>query len=216
MTQAQHPEALRLSAWLQDGTFHRMTLGDAILAGRELRAQHARIAELEAQLVTEAARTAAEKLRADQMSQQHDMQAALNREAREQLAALKAAPAAQAVEPAAGAAQSGTVTYSDGTTATGPGSLPQVSPRQQRAAALIDSVEALLGGANGPTIQLRALLAATPPAQASEAIAEITSANHDAAEFGERGFRILRDFQHLDYGTKLYPHPAPQAQDVQR
>lgn len=58
--------------------------------------------------------------------------------------------------------------------------------------------------------------AATPPAQAGEAIAEITSANHDAAEFGERGFRILRNFQHLDYGTKLYPHPAPQAQDGQR
>lgn len=49
MTQAQQPEALRLSAWLQDGTFHHMTLGDAILAGRELRSQHARLAELEAE-----------------------------------------------------------------------------------------------------------------------------------------------------------------------
>lgn len=98
MTQAQHPEALRLADALAycDSSV-------ASQAARELRAQHARIAELEAQLVTEAARTAAEKLRADQMSQQHDDQAALNREAREQLATLKAAPAAVAA-PAADAA----------------------------------------------------------------------------------------------------------------
>ena len=46
-----------------------------------------RIVDLETQLAAEAARTAAEKLRADQMSQQHDMQAAMNREARQALAA---------------------------------------------------------------------------------------------------------------------------------
>lgn len=71
-------------------------------------------------------------------------------------------------------------------------------------------------GAGAAMEAVETALAATPPAQAGEAIAEITSANHDAAEFGERGFRILRDFQHLDYGTKLYAHSAPQAQDVQR
>lgn len=38
-----------------------------------------------------------------------------------------------------------------------------------------------------------------------EAIAEIVSASHDQAEFGERGINFLRDFQHLEYGTKLYP-----------
>ena len=53
---------------------------------RELRLM-ARVRELETQLVKEASRTAEEKLRADQMSQQHDTQAALNREARAQLAA---------------------------------------------------------------------------------------------------------------------------------
>ncbi|MFN4037342.1 hypothetical protein [Comamonas aquatica] len=42
-----------------------------------------------------------------------------------------------------------------------------------------------------------------------EAIAEIVSASHDQAEFGERAINFLRDFQHLEYGTKLYP--APQA-----
>lgn len=60
---------------------------------------YARIAKLEAALVKEAARTASEKRRADQMSQQHDMQAALNRDAREQLAALAAThPAAQGMD----------------------------------------------------------------------------------------------------------------------
>lgn len=45
-----------------------------------------------------------------------------------------------------------------------------------------------------------------------DAIAEIVSASHDSAEFGERGINFLRDFQHLEYGTKLYPAPAaPQA-----
>lgn len=46
-------------------------------------------------------------------------------------------------------------------------------------------------------------------AQQEEAIAEIVSASHDQAEFGGRGINFLRDFQHLEYGTKLYP--APQA-----
>ena len=53
--------------------------------------------------------------------------------------------------------------YSDGTTATGPSALPSMSTRQQFAAKLMDSVEAMLGGANGPTIQLRGILATAQP-----------------------------------------------------
>lgn len=44
-----------------------------------------RIARLEAELVTEAGRTAQQKLRADQMTEQHRMQAAMNAEARKAL-----------------------------------------------------------------------------------------------------------------------------------
>lgn len=47
-----------------------------------------RIAKLEADLVSEVARTANQKIRADQMTKQHDTQAALNREARNQIAQL--------------------------------------------------------------------------------------------------------------------------------
>ena len=45
----------------------------------------ARIARLEAELVAEAGRTAQQKLRADQMTEQHRMQAAMNAEARKAL-----------------------------------------------------------------------------------------------------------------------------------
>ena len=116
MSKAKKPEAIRLAEYLQ--SHYDLFPGcDQLLAAEELLTQHARIDDIEAthlrelaayrttvenlktELVQEAARTAAEKLRADLMSQQHDTQAALNREAREQLATLKAAPAAQAVEP---------------------------------------------------------------------------------------------------------------------
>lgn len=50
----------------------------------------AKVEELEAKLVAEASRTAEAKLRADQMSQQHSTQAALNSEARKELAEMKA------------------------------------------------------------------------------------------------------------------------------
>ena len=46
-TQPAQPEALRLAAWLNEGAWHNITLGDVNAAGRELRRQHARIAELE-------------------------------------------------------------------------------------------------------------------------------------------------------------------------
>ena len=49
-TNTPTPEALRLAAWLQEGAWHQMRLGDVEAAGRELRRQHARIAELETML----------------------------------------------------------------------------------------------------------------------------------------------------------------------
>lgn len=47
-----------------------------------------RVVELDAELAKEASRTANQKTRADQMSLQHDHQAALNRDARNQLTQL--------------------------------------------------------------------------------------------------------------------------------
>ena len=47
-------------------------------------------AALQAQLVKEAARTAEEKLRADQMSKQHDMQSKMHQEAMRKLAVIAA------------------------------------------------------------------------------------------------------------------------------
>ena len=57
-------------------------------AAAELRRLHARVAILETQLIGMDSRRADEKLRADKMSKQHDTQAALNRDARNQLAQL--------------------------------------------------------------------------------------------------------------------------------
>lgn len=42
----------------------------------------------------------------------------------------------------------------------------------------------------------------------TEPVAEVCSASHDDAEFGERAIAILRDISHLDYGTKLFAGPA--------
>lgn len=56
---------------------------------QEAARQRARIAELEVELMREAQRTAAEKLRADQMTEQHRMQSAMNAEARGELAQLR-------------------------------------------------------------------------------------------------------------------------------
>ncbi len=66
--------------------------------------------------------------------------------------------------PQAPAAPVESKTYSDGTTATGPGALPALSPQQQVLCTLLDTIEAMLGGANGPTIQIRAALLAAPAA----------------------------------------------------
>lgn len=45
----QQPEALRVASWLITAP-QKTTIGDMLLAGRELRRQHARIVELDAQL----------------------------------------------------------------------------------------------------------------------------------------------------------------------
>lgn len=78
-------DAIRLAEWLDE------TGGSlAIDSATELRRLHARVAILETQLIGMDSRRAEEKLRADQMSNQHDTQAALNRDARNQLAQLTA------------------------------------------------------------------------------------------------------------------------------
>lgn len=88
---AQQPEALRLAAKLVepiDG-FQEPTMLEAAAAA-ELHRLHARVAILETQLIGMDSRRADEKLRADKMSKQHDTQAALNRDARNQLAQIPA------------------------------------------------------------------------------------------------------------------------------
>jgi hypothetical protein len=50
-TEAQ-PEALRLAAWLNEGAWHQMRLGDVLAAGREMRRQHAEIQRLRALAAT--------------------------------------------------------------------------------------------------------------------------------------------------------------------
>lgn len=86
MTATQQPEAIRLAEWIESDMSCE---GDAEISA-ELRRLHVRNAWLEAELVKESFRTASESNRADQMSRQHDMQAALNRDARNQLAQLTA------------------------------------------------------------------------------------------------------------------------------
>ena len=53
------------------------------------------------------------------------------------------------------------VQYTDGTCATGTAPLPELSPRQQdtgEALRCLNDIEAVMGGRNGPSIQLRALI----------------------------------------------------------
>ena len=111
MQSMNRTEALRLADALSQGRYLTTDAGNPIAeAAAELRRLHARIAELEAkasenywllyamkeqelwyqdELVEEAKRTAAEKLRADQMTEQHRMEAAMNAEARGALAQLR-------------------------------------------------------------------------------------------------------------------------------
>lgn len=100
MNQDKQPEAQRLADDLMTAHNGHSDEGPSTFseAASELRRQHARIAELEAELVKEAARTADYKLRAEQFEQRLDMANKLGNTAREELAALKAAPAAPAAE----------------------------------------------------------------------------------------------------------------------
>ena len=50
MTQPVQPEALRLAAWLNEGAWHNITLGDVNAAGRELRKLQAETERLTAAL----------------------------------------------------------------------------------------------------------------------------------------------------------------------
>lgn len=87
----QQPEALKLAFECEESAFHWANEIDTrAKAAKLLRAQHEQIVELKAALVKESARTASEKRRADQMSQQHYTQAALNSEARNELAQARA------------------------------------------------------------------------------------------------------------------------------
>lgn len=45
----------------------------------------------------------------------------------------------------------------------------------------------------------------------AQPVAEICSASHDDAQFGERDIRVLRDIRGFDYGTPLYAGAAPAA-----
>lgn len=86
MTTTQQPEALRLAKWCDENSsgIYRPAAEAAV----ELRRLHSRVEILETQLIGMDSRRADEKLRADQMSKQHNTQAALNRDARNQLAKL--------------------------------------------------------------------------------------------------------------------------------
>ena len=104
-TSTQQPEALNLEEFRTAVTHTaREPLLARIAELKEINTQlceqadeaAAAYADLRAQLVKEAARTAEEKLRADQMSKQHDMQAKMHQEAMRKLAAIDAAIAAQA------------------------------------------------------------------------------------------------------------------------
>lgn len=93
---------------------------------QERKRLHARIADLESQLVKEAARSADEKRRADQMTEQHRMQAAMNAEARAKLASIGAGYTA--ADMATAAAQG----FRDGvaSVAAGAGSEPVAQPTE--------------------------------------------------------------------------------------
>lgn len=96
MSKEQQPEALRLAVEFEECEEINAipSINDIEKAAKELRRLHAENEALKRELIKEASRTAAEKRRADQMSLQHSMQAALNREAREQLARYAAAEVA--------------------------------------------------------------------------------------------------------------------------
>lgn len=88
MTHEKMPEALRLAEMLLSGAAMVPEI-DLPESAAELRRQHDEIERLRAELIKESARTAEEKLRADQMTKQHAMQAKMHAEAARKLAALQ-------------------------------------------------------------------------------------------------------------------------------
>ena len=88
MTQQAHTEplALLLAKWLQESPSEANSWSD--MAATELHRLHEENEQLHKLIIDAEFRCADQRLRADQMSQQHDSQAALNREARHKLAQL--------------------------------------------------------------------------------------------------------------------------------
>lgn len=89
MTTTQQPLALKLAEAVKTHEHHPQYKFYGMVSDELIRL-HIRNSWLEAELVKESFRTASESNRADQMSKQHDTQAALNRDARNQLAQLTA------------------------------------------------------------------------------------------------------------------------------
>ena len=74
MTAQTQPEALRVAAWLINAP-QRTTIGDMLIAGRELRHLHARIAELESEVTTKTKQiNALQLLQSSQMARMLDLQ----------------------------------------------------------------------------------------------------------------------------------------------
>lgn len=91
MTATQQPKAILLADCADSLTHIAPESGiNPFIANMasELRRLHVLNTWLEAELIKESFRTAGESNRADQISNQHDTQAALNRDARNQLAQL--------------------------------------------------------------------------------------------------------------------------------
>lgn len=83
-TEAQ-PEALRLAAWLKEGAWHQMRLGDVEAAGRELRRQYTEIQQL--------------KAREHELEQMHDHSNLVVDAAKEHIASLEAQLSARQAAP---------------------------------------------------------------------------------------------------------------------
>ena len=93
---ADLPEALRIANVLdlaKQIDYYNHVQDDLEAAAAELRRLHALTTQQQRDLIAESHRTAEQKLRADQMTTQHAHQAALNTEARAQLAAALTAQA---------------------------------------------------------------------------------------------------------------------------
>lgn len=73
------PEALRLAAWLNEGAWHQMRLGDVEAAGRELRRLHSALAAAEARNATLTREAHENKYRAREFERQAERYRELRR-----------------------------------------------------------------------------------------------------------------------------------------